>query len=46
MDAAPEHANPMGTIQGGVICALADAAMGMAYATHARRRRVASPRWS
>jgi uncharacterized protein (TIGR00369 family) len=33
MDAAPEHANPMGTVQGGVICALADAAMGMAYAS-------------
>ena len=29
----PEHANPMGTLQGGVICALADAAMGMAYAS-------------
>lgn len=33
MEARPEHANPMGTLQGGVICALADAAMGMAYAT-------------
>ena len=33
MQVAPEHANPMGTLQGGVICALADAAMGMAYAT-------------
>ena len=33
MKVAPEHANPMGTLQGGVICALADAAMGMAYAT-------------
>ncbi len=33
MDAAPEHANPMGTLQGGIICALADAAMGVAYAT-------------
>ena len=33
LDAAPRHANPMGTVQGGVICALADAAMGMAYAT-------------
>jgi uncharacterized protein (TIGR00369 family) len=33
MEAAPEHANPMGTLQGGVICALADAAMGMAYAS-------------
>ena len=30
---APEHANPLGTLQGGVICALADAAMGMAYAS-------------
>jgi uncharacterized protein (TIGR00369 family) len=29
----PEHANPMGTVQGGVICALADAAMGTSYAT-------------
>jgi len=33
LEVAPEHANPMGTLQGGVICALADAAMGMAYAT-------------
>ncbi len=33
MEVAPEHANPMGTLQGGIICALADAAMGMAYAT-------------
>lgn len=33
MKVAPEHATPMGTLQGGVICALADAAMGMAYAT-------------
>jgi uncharacterized protein (TIGR00369 family) len=33
LDAAPEHANPMGSMQGGVICALADAAMGMAYAS-------------
>jgi uncharacterized protein (TIGR00369 family) len=33
LDVRPEHANPMGTIQGGVICALADAAMGLAYAT-------------
>lgn len=32
MEMRPEHANPMGTIQGGVICALADAAMGLAYA--------------
>jgi uncharacterized protein (TIGR00369 family) len=33
LDVRPEHANPMGTIQGGVICALADAAMGLAYAS-------------
>jgi len=33
MEARPEHSNPMGTLQGGIICALADAAMGMAYAT-------------
>jgi uncharacterized protein (TIGR00369 family) len=33
MAALPEHANPMGTVQGGVICALADAAMGLAYAS-------------
>ena len=32
MEVRPEHANPMGTLQGGVICALADAAMGLAYA--------------
>jgi len=33
LDVRPEHANPMGTTQGGVICALADAAMGLAYAS-------------
>jgi uncharacterized protein (TIGR00369 family) len=27
------HANPMGTLHGGVLCDLADAAMGMAYAS-------------
>ena len=32
MEVKPDHANPMGTVQGGVICALADAAMGLAYA--------------
>ncbi len=30
-DAAPRHANPMGTLHGGVLCDIADAAMGMAY---------------
>ena len=33
MEVKPEYANPMGTLQGGVICALADAAMGIAYAS-------------
>ena len=28
--AGPQHANPMGTLHGGVLCDLADAAMGMA----------------
>jgi len=27
-----QHANPMGTLHGGVLCTLADSAMGMAYA--------------
>jgi len=27
------HANPMGTVHGGVLCDVADAAMGMAYAS-------------
>ena len=34
MDALPErHANPMGTLHGGVLCDLADGAMGMAFAS-------------
>ena len=32
LDAAGRHANPMGTVHGGVLCDIADAAMGMAYA--------------
>ena len=31
LDARPEHASPLGTVQGGIICVLADAAMGAAY---------------
>lgn len=27
----PQHANPMGTLHGGVLCDLADATMGMAF---------------
>jgi uncharacterized protein (TIGR00369 family) len=31
MEAGEQHANPMGTIHGGILCDLADAAMGMAF---------------
>jgi len=33
MDAGPRHHNPMGTVHGGVLCDLADAAMGVAMAS-------------
>ena len=29
----PQHYNPMGTVHGGVLCDIADAAMGMAFAS-------------
>jgi uncharacterized protein (TIGR00369 family) len=32
MDAGPRHHNPMGTVHGGILCDLADAAMGTAMA--------------
>ena len=32
MDAGPRHHNPMGTVHGGILCTLADSAMGMAFA--------------
>ena len=32
-EADARHANPMGTLHGGVLCDIADAAMGMAYAS-------------
>src|ERR1700693_254513 len=31
--AGQQHANPMGTLHGGILCDIADAAMGMAFAT-------------
>jgi len=31
--AGPQHANPMGTLHGGILCNIADAAMGMAFAS-------------
>ena len=33
LEAGPQHANPMGTLHGGVLCDIADAAMGMAFAS-------------
>jgi uncharacterized protein (TIGR00369 family) len=30
-EAQERHANPMGTLHGGILCDIADAAMGMAY---------------
>src|SRR6266568_2886874 len=33
LQGGPQHANPMGTMHGGVLCDLADAAMGMAFAS-------------
>jgi len=33
VDADATHANPMGTVQGGILAAIADAAMGWAYMT-------------
>ena len=31
LQTGPQHANPMGTLHGGVLCDLSDAAMGMAF---------------
>ena len=33
LEAGRRHANPMGTLHGGVLCDIADAAMGIAYAS-------------
>src|ERR1700745_630224 len=33
LEASDTHANPMGTLHGGILCDIADAAMGIAYAT-------------
>lgn len=32
MEAGPQHHNPMGIVHGGILCDLADAAMGVAFA--------------
>ncbi len=31
LEAGPQHSNPMGTLHGGILCDIADAAMGMAF---------------
>jgi uncharacterized protein (TIGR00369 family) len=33
LDASDKHANPMGTLHGGILCDIADAAMGIAFAS-------------
>src|SRR5271169_5050788 len=33
LPAGPQHANPMGTLHGGILCDIADAAMGIAFAS-------------
>ena len=33
-EATEAHRNPMGTLHGGILCDIADAAMGMAYASN------------
>ena len=33
LEASGRHANPMGTLHGGILCDIADAAMGIAYAS-------------
>jgi uncharacterized protein (TIGR00369 family) len=33
LDASEKHTNPMGTLHGGILCDIADAAMGIAYAS-------------
>ncbi len=33
LQAGPEHTNPMGTMHGGILCDIADAAMGIAFAS-------------
>jgi uncharacterized protein (TIGR00369 family) len=33
LEAGPQHANPMGTLHGGILCDVADAALGTAWVT-------------
>jgi len=43
LDATAAHGNPMGTGQGGVLAAVADAAMGWAYMTTLGEGRATQP---
>jgi uncharacterized protein (TIGR00369 family) len=36
-EAGDRHANPMGTLHGGVLCDISDAAMGMAYSSRLKQ---------
>ena len=33
LETGPQHANPMGTLHGGILCDIGDAAMGLAFAS-------------
>ena len=37
LDSGPQHANPMGTLQGGILCDICDAAMGISVASTLER---------
>ncbi len=38
IEVGPQHANPMGTVHGGVLCDISDAAMGSAWASGLENR--------
>ncbi len=42
--AGQQHANPMGTLPGGILCDSADAAMGMTFAGYLERSRTSVSR--
>ena len=38
LQTGPQHTNPMGTVHGGILCDIADAAMGIAFASTLKAR--------
>jgi uncharacterized protein (TIGR00369 family) len=38
LTAGPQHTNPMGTLHGGILCDIADAAMGLAFCKYSGYR--------